>query len=140
MRVRGVAIFAAVAAAALVAGCGEDDFENEPRPPVPMELTGVIQDDKLTVSPSRNIGAGPFVITISNQTDAKHTITLEGESIVEEVGPVEPLDTATIQRTLAPGSYEVRAGSARAVRREITPASLDIGAERENSNSELLLP
>jgi hypothetical protein len=140
MRVRGVAIFAAVAAAALVAGCGEDDFENEPRPPVPMELTGVIQDDKLTVSPSRNIGAGPFVITISNQTEAEHTITLEGESIVEEVGPVAPLDTATIQRTLAPGSYEVRAGSARAVRREITPASLDIGAERKNSNSELLLP
>jgi hypothetical protein len=140
MRVRGVAIFAAVAAAALVAGCGEDDFENEPRPPVPMELTGVIQNDKLTVSPSRNIGAGPFVITISNQTDAEHTITLEGESIVEEVGPVAPLDTATIQRTLAPGSYEVRAGSTRAVRREITPASLDIGAERKNSNSELLLP
>jgi hypothetical protein len=140
MRVRGVAIFAAVAAAAVVAGCGEDDFENEPRPPVPMELTGVIQADKLTVSPSRNIGAGPFVITISNQTDAEHTITLEGESIVEEVGPVAPLDTATIQRTLAPGSYEVRAGSARAVRREIAPASLDVGAERKNSNSELLLP
>jgi hypothetical protein len=135
-----VAIFAAVAAAIVMAGCGEDDFENEPRPPVPMELTGVIQDDKLTVSPSRNIGAGPFVITISNQTEAEHTITLEGESIVEEVGPVAPLDTATIQRTLAPGSYEVRAGSARAVRREITPASLDIGAERKNSNSELLLP
>ena len=59
MRVRGVATFAAVAAAALAAGCGEDDFENEPRPPVPMELSGVIQEDKLTVSPSRNIGAGP---------------------------------------------------------------------------------
>jgi hypothetical protein len=140
MRVRGVATFAAVAAAALAAGCGEDDFENEPRPPVPMELSGVIQEDKVTVSPSRNIGAGPFVITISNQTDAEHTITLEGQSIVEEVGPVAPLDTATIQRTLTPGTYEVRAGSMRAVRREITPAALDIGAERENSNSELLLP
>jgi hypothetical protein len=140
MRVRGVATFAAVAAAALAAGCGEDDFENEPRPPVPMELSGVIQEDKVTVSPSRNIGAGPFVITISNQTDARHTITLEGQSITEEVGPVAPLDTATIQRTLTPGTYEVRAGSMRAVRREITPASLDIGAERENSNSELLLP
>jgi hypothetical protein len=45
-----------------------------------------------------------------------------------------------IQWTLAPGSYEVRAGSARAVRREIAPASLDVGAERKNSNSELLLP
>jgi hypothetical protein len=140
MRVRRVATFAAVAAAALAAGCGEDDFENEPRPPVPMELSGVIQEDKVTVSPSRNIGAGPFVITISNQTDARHTVTLEGQSIVEEVGPVAPLDTATIQRTLTPGTYEVRAGTMRAVRREITPASLDIGAERPNSNSELLLP
>jgi hypothetical protein len=139
MRVRGVAIFAAVAALA-AAGCGEEDFENEPRPPVPMELTGVIQEDKVTVSPSRNIGAGPFVITISNQTDSDYTITLEGESVTEEVGPVAPLDTATIQRTLAPGSYEVKAGSARAVRKEIAPASLDVGAERKNSNSELLLP
>jgi hypothetical protein len=140
MMLRGVATFAAVAAVAGAAGCGDEDFANEPRPPVPVELTGVIQEDKLTVSPSRNIGAGPFVITISNQTDARHTITLEGESIKEEVGPVAPLDTATIQRTLAPGSYEVRAGSMRAVRREITPASLDIGAERKNSSSELLLP
>jgi hypothetical protein len=140
MRVRGVAIFAAVAAAAFAVGCGEDDFENEPRSPVPMELSGVIQEDKLTVSPSRDIGAGPFVITISNQTDAEHTIKLEGESVVEEVGPVAPLDTATIQRTLAPGSYEVSAGSERAVRKEIAPASLDIGKERKNSNSEVLLP
>jgi hypothetical protein len=139
MRVRGVAISAAVAALA-VAGCGDEDFENQPRPPVPMELTGVIQDDKVTVSPSRNIGAGPFVITISNQTDDEHTITLEGESLTEEVGPVAPLDTATIQRTLAPGSYEVRAGTERAVRKGIAPASLDVGKQRKNSNSELLLP
>jgi hypothetical protein len=134
-----VAIFAAVAALA-AAGCGDEDFENQPRPPVPLELTGVIQDDKVTVSPSKNIGAGPFVITISNQTDSEHTITLEGQSIEESVGPVAPLDTATIQRTLAPGTYEVKAGSRRAVKREITPASLDIGEERPNSNSELLLP
>ena len=133
-----MAIFAA--AAALAGGCGEDDFENEPRPPVPMELTGVIQDDKVTVSPSKNIGAGPFVITISNQTDTAHTLTLEGGSITEEVGPVEPLDTATIQRTLDPGSYEVRAGTTKAVPRAIAPAVLDIGAKRKSSNSELLLP
>ena len=140
MRVRVVATFAAVAAAAIAVGCGEDDFENEPRPPVPMELTGVIQEDKLTVSPSRDIGAGPFTILISNQTDAVHTVTLEGGSIQEQVGPVAPDDTVEIRRTLAPGSYEVRAGSRRAVRREIQPAMLDIGEERENSNSDLLLP
>jgi hypothetical protein len=140
MRVRGAATFAAVAAAALLAGCGEDDFENEPRPPVTLELTGVIQEDKLTVSPSRNLGAGPFSILISNQTDAEHTVTLEGGSIQERVGPVAPEDTVEIKRTLAPGSYEVSAGSARAVRREIQPATLDIGEERKSSNNELLLP
>jgi hypothetical protein len=135
-----VATFAAVAAAAIAAGCGEDDFENEPRPPVTIELTGSIQEDRLTVSPSRNLGAGPFTILIANLTDAEHTVTLEGGSIREQTRPVAPDDTVEIKRTLAPGSYEVRAGSARAVRREIQPATLEIGKERRSSNNELLLP
>jgi hypothetical protein len=135
-----VATFAAVAAAAIAAGCGEDDFENEPRPPVRIELTGSIQEDRLTVSPSRNLGAGPFTILIANLTDAEHTVTLEGGSIQKQFGPVAPDDTVEIKRTLAPGSYEVRAGTARAVRREIQPAMLDIGEERKSSNNELLLP
>jgi hypothetical protein len=117
MRVRGVATFAAVAAAALAAGCGEDDFENEPRAPVTMELSGVISDDGVTISPSRNIGAGPFAITIANLTE-----------------------TAETQRTLAPGTYEVSAGTAKAVKKPIEPASLDIGPERPSSNNDLLLP
>jgi hypothetical protein len=125
--------------AALIAGCGEDDFKNEARAPVRLALTGVIQDDKVTVSPAR-IGAGPVEITISNQTDSVRTITLEGESVSEKGGPVQPGDTATIQRTLAPGSYEVRAGSKKAVRREIQPAVLRIGKERANSNNDVLLP
>jgi hypothetical protein len=137
MRVRACAGLAVVAA--LIAGCGEDDFKNEARAPVRLALTGVIQDDKVTVSPAK-VGAGPVEITISNQTDRVRTITLEGESITEKGGPVQPGDTATIQRTLAPGSYEVRAGSEKAVRTEIQPALLRIGKERANSNNELLLP
>lgn len=126
-------------AAALLAGCGDDDFENQPRAPVRAALTGVIQDDAVTVSPAK-IGAGPVEITISNQTDAEHSITLEGESIVEREGPVAPGDTATIQKTLEPGSYEVKAGSKKAVKREIRPAVLQIGKKRRDSNNELLLP
>jgi hypothetical protein len=133
-----VAILAA--ACVIAGGCGEEDFENRPRPPVTMELSGVIQDDEVTVSPSRNIGAGPFLITIANETDAEHTVTLEGESISEETGPVAAGGTVTIQRTLAPGIYEVRAGSERAQRRRIAPAELDIGEERKSSSGELLLP
>jgi hypothetical protein len=137
MRVRACAGLAVVAA--LIAGCGEDDFKNEARAPVRLALTGVIQDDKVTVSPAK-IGAGPVEITISNQTDSTRTITLENESIIEKAGPVQPGATATIQRTLEPGSYEVRAGSKKAVRKEIQPAVLTIGKERANSNNELLLP
>jgi hypothetical protein len=138
MRGRGFATLAI--ATAFVAGCGDDDFENDPRPPVTLELSGVIQDDKVTISPSRNLGAGPFEITISNQTDAPHTVTLEGESLRHRAGSVEPEDTIAITRTLAPGSYEVRAGSKQAVRREIEPAILDIGDERRSSSNDLLLP
>ena len=93
----------------------------------------------MTVSPSK-LGAGPVEITISNQTDANHSITLEGESIIERAGPVAPGDTATLQKTLAPGSYEVKAGSTRAVKREIRPAVLRIGKSRPNSNNDVLLP
>lgn len=136
-RLAGVAGLAA--AAALVAGCGEDDFKNEPRPAVPVELTGVIQEDKVTVSPSK-IGAGPILITISNQTEQARTITLEGEQISAKTGSVAPLDTETIAKTLGPGRYEVRAGSDKAVKKEIAPAVLAIGKERRASNDELLLP
>jgi hypothetical protein len=125
--------------AMLLAACGDEDFKNEPRPPVPVGLSGVIQDDKVTVSPAK-LGAGPVLITISNQAGGPRTVTLEGESLVQREGPIQPGDTATIQRTLEPGSYEVRAGSETALRREIVPAVLDIGKERPDSNNELLLP
>ena len=138
MRVRAC-VAGLVAAAAVLGGCGEDDFENEARAPVRVALTGVIQDDEVTVSPAK-VGAGPVEITISNQTDSERTITLEGESLTEQGGPVQPGDTVTLQKTLEPGSYEVRAGSEKAVRQEIQPAVLEIGRERKNSNNELLLP
>jgi hypothetical protein len=133
------ALLAAGVTIVLVAGCGSEDFKNKPRPPVPLELTGVIQEKKVTVSPDR-VGAGPISITVSNQTKDAHTLTLEGESVRERVGPINPLDTATIQATLRPGSYEIRAGSSVAVVHEIKPATLVIGKERRDSNNQLLTP
>jgi hypothetical protein len=134
-----VALVAIGAFAVLAAGCGDDEFANEARPPVPVELTGVIQEDAVTVSPAK-VGAGPILITISNQTDEAHTVILDGEEVREQVGPINPLDTATIQKTLERGEYEVRAGSDTAQKRVIDPATLTIGAQRKSSNDELLLP
>jgi hypothetical protein len=135
--VRGVA--ALLASGVLLSACGEDDFQNKPRPPIRVALNGVIRDDKVTVAPA-TLGAGPVQITVSNQTGAEHTVTLEGGSVREQVGPIGPTGTATIRRTLAPGTYEVRAGSETAVPKEIAPAELTIGKERPNSNDALLQP
>ena len=107
---------------------------------MPLELTGVIQSDKVTVSPAAGIGAGPFVITISNQTDDAHTVTLEGETVEQRAGSVQPTDTLTIRRSLEPGSYEVRAGSEKAVTKEISRPCSTSAPERKSSNSDLLLP
>ena len=35
-----------------VSGCGEDDFENDPRPPSPVELTAAIDKDSVSIAPS----------------------------------------------------------------------------------------
>jgi hypothetical protein len=116
LRTRKAALVSAVAASALVAvGCGgEDDFENEPRPPVPLQLTGVITEESVTVSP-RTVAPGPIVLIVSNQTDNEHIVTLEGPEVDEKTGEIPPADTATLQATLReskPGEgYEVRANS-----------------------------
>jgi hypothetical protein len=123
-----------------LSGCGGDDhYANKPRPPVPIQLTGVITNSRVTVSPDR-VGAGPVIITVSNQTQRSHTIILEGEDSRDTVGPVNPLDTARIQQTLAQGSYEVRAGSSEAMPKEIRPAKLVIGPPRASSSGDVGLP
>jgi hypothetical protein len=133
--------FALLAAGAMVAsGCGETHFKDKPRPPVPVQLTGVIRPNKVTISPNK-LGAGPIIILVSNQTDSAHTITVDGPNNTHIVaGPINPLDTAKLQQTLLTGNYTVKAGSPRAVERAIKPATLRIGRERTNSSSQLNVP
>jgi hypothetical protein len=131
---------AVLATALALAGCGGGkDFENKPRPPVTLELTGVITKEKVTISP-RRVGAGPVEIKISNQSGRSRVIVLDGNGIQESVGPVNPLDVATLQKTLKPGRYTVKAGSEVATATEITPATLVIGKERASASDKVLLP
>ncbi len=138
-RMRQTAVASALVALAL-AGCGGGkDFANKPRPPVPLQLTGVITQEKVTISPNK-VGAGPVVITISNQTSQSRTLTLDGNVVQERVGPINPLDTAQLQKTLKPGRYQVTAGSERATATTIRPATLLIGKERKSASDKVLLP
>ena len=134
----GAALLALMAIGAT--GCGSGDkFENNPRPPVPVQLTGVITDKGVTISPNR-VGGGPVRLIISNQTQDAHTITLDGGNTTDTVGPINPLDTATLQQTLVQGSYQVKAGSSKAVQKELKPGKLQVGPPRKNSSSQVLLP
>jgi hypothetical protein len=128
-----------VASTALVACGGGEEFKNEPRPPITVQLTGVITEDEVSVQPNR-LGAGPVVLTISNQSEQSHTVTLEGERTTQRVGPINPFDTGKIQETLAPGTYTVKAGSDEAALRPIRPATLTIGRKRKSSSDTVLLP
>jgi hypothetical protein len=134
-----VVVLTTAAVALPLAACGQQDFENTPRPASAIELSGTIKRAEVTVAPHK-VGAGPVTITISNQTDDTHTVALEGDRVREVVGPINPLDTAMIQKTLQPGTYRVRAGSPSAVAQEIKPAELTVGKERKSSADEVDLP
>lgn len=138
-RMPRVAVAPVVVAVALVGCGGSSDFANKPRPPVPLQLTGVITKNKVTISPNK-VGAGPVVITVSNQTQQSRTLTLDGNGIQERVGPINPLDTAQLQKTLKPGRYRVTAGSEAATPTTIRPATLLIGKERKSGSDKVLLP
>jgi hypothetical protein len=135
---RTAVVVAAMAIA--LAGCGGGkDFANKPRPPVTLDLTGVITKEKVTISP-RHVGAGPVVITVSNQSGQARTLTIEGNGTQDSVGPIESLDTGKLQKTLKPGRYTVKAGSEAATKKLIRPAVLVIGKERPSASDKVLLP
>jgi hypothetical protein len=127
-------------AAMTAAGCGGGGkFQNKPRPPAPVQLTGVITEKGVTVSPNR-VGAGPVILLISNQTQQAHTITLDGGSTRDTVGPINPLDTAKVQQTLQQGDYQVKAGSSKALAKQLKPGTLTVGPERKSSSNQVDLP
>jgi hypothetical protein len=117
------------------AGCGSDDHPNEPRPPVPAEVSAKVGVDRVVISPSR-FGAGLAVFSISNQTEDIVQLALEGptEAVSE---PIEPGGvTDSFKAPLKEGAYEVSAGAESRSR----PAELLIGPRRKSSQNELLLP
>jgi hypothetical protein len=140
-RTHAAALVGGLAALAMVGCGGGSDFKNKPRPPVPIQLTGAINDKAVSVEPNR-VGAGPVTIVIANLSSKSHTVTIEGgpHNTTEQVGPINPQDTARIQETLEPGTYKVKAGSDQASLETIKSATLHIGRERKSSSGTVLLP
>ena len=134
---RGLRAFAlsGVIAATAVGGCGEDDFENQPRPAIPVELTAAIDKNDVSIAPS-DPGAGIVVVTISNQTDESTQLVLSGPTEASS-GEIPPGGTGQIKTALKEGDYEASTGDSLS---EIKPADLTVGPPRESSQNDLLQP
>src|SRR5215208_810654 len=129
---RVVVPLAALVAALALGACGEDDFENNPRPPGPVELSARIGGGGVTVSPA-NLGAGLATITISNQTRDPARLVLEGPTD-DASDEIVAGGTGALKLALEEGDYTVSDGESD---RETT---LVIGPERESSQNDLLQP
>ena len=115
-----------------VAGCGSSEhFVNHPSPPVPVNLTVYINDQRVSVSPS-SVGAGPVVLIVTNQARTAQSLTVlsAGSSAgqpLADTGPINPQATTQVTVNLnTPGSYTVATapnGSTEAAGRPTRPAS-----------------
>ena len=125
---------AAVLATALIgAGCGRDDFKNDPRPPVPAEVSIRIATSGVGLSPEK-FGAGLVNFTIANLTTRPGTLTIHGPVDVDS-NEIPPGGAETLKVDMKTGSYEASV-SGIAVR----PFSFKVGPERPSGQNDLLLP
>jgi hypothetical protein len=128
---------AVVVLAAGLSACGSSDFANDPRPPVPIEITANVTPDHVLVSPNK-VGGGLANFTISNQSDSPVRFTLVGPAPQDNLATNEipPGGVGNLKASLAEGDYSVTAGS----RAQAKPDTLVVGAERKSSQNDLLLP
>jgi hypothetical protein len=132
-RGRALLIAAALVTALAVAGCGRDDFKNDPRPPIPAEISVKIAKDGVAVSP-KEFGAGLANFTIANLTTKPGTLAIHGP-VDTDSAEIPPAGTDTIKVEMKTGSYEASVSGIAA-----RPFSFTVGPERPSGQNDLLLP
>lgn len=129
-----------VLAASGLTGCGRVDESEKPngsRPPATLQVSAAITDDGVNISPDE-IGGGPIRLVISNQSNKAVKATLapsaSGATSRSTRDAIPPGGVGAIQGTVTRGSWRLQVG------RDIASGRLKVGAERESSDGELLLP
>ena len=121
------------------AACGADDFANDPRPPIPFDVSALITEDGISVSPAQ-FGAGVVRMTIANQTEQPQTLTLQRQDsdrlvVGRQTGSIDPGDTAELKADLDSGIYELVAE-----RDDVDEATIKVTEQRPSGENVLLLP
>jgi hypothetical protein len=122
-----------VVAGLVVAGCGRNDFNNDPRPPIPAEVSVKIASDGVAVSP-KEFGAGLVNFTVANLTNETGSLAIHGPVNVtsDQVGPG---DADTVKVQVKTGNYEASADGI-----AVRPFNFTVGPERPSGQNDLLLP
>lgn len=121
----------------LLAGCGSNDFGNDPRPPVPVEVSASVTANQVIVSPHK-VGGGLATFTVSNQSETPVRFTLVGPAPQDNLATNEipPGGVGNLKAELQQGDYEASAGD----QSQAKPATLTVGPQRKSSQNDLLLP
>ena len=106
-RARGLVAVAAAAAAVTLGACGREDFENEPRPPLPFDVSVELSDKEVVLSPAE-FGAGIATFTIVNLTDEPAVLSIDGPT-VDESDEIPAGATDVLKTEVKEGDYEARA-------------------------------
>jgi hypothetical protein len=126
-------VAAALLGVVTVAGCGRSDFKNDPRPPVPAEVSVKIAPDGVGVSP-REFGAGLVNFTVANLTNETGSLAIQGP-VNATSNDIAPGDADTIKVDMKTGSYEASVDGF-----TIAPFGFTVGPERPSGKNDLLLP
>jgi hypothetical protein len=119
-----------------VSACGASkQRENSLRPPATIDVAVKIDDQKLDAAPDR-FGAGQILLVANNQSRASYRLTIDGPTLKQTFGPINPQDTATLKVSVKPGEYTLSADGSSS----ITPARLTIGPKRPSAQNLLLQP
>jgi hypothetical protein len=121
------------------AGCGSEDFANDPRPPAPIEMSAKVGDDEVRVSPIRfdgkPVGAGLASVTIANLSDKTTELTFAGPDEPRTTNPIIANGVLDYKIDLRPGQYTVSAADD-----TVRPMQFTVGPERPSAQNDLLLP
>jgi hypothetical protein len=127
------AVAGLVVAAVLVVGCGAEDHPNDPRPPVPVELSAKIDDRKVVVDPGE-VGAGLATVTVSNQSVDDVEISFDGPNSASS-DEIPAGGVGQLQLELETGEYSIEPSIP-----TISSGTVSVGARRPSAQNDLLLP
>jgi hypothetical protein len=132
-RGRALLISATLVMALAVVGCGRNDFKNDPRPPIPAEVSVKIAKDGVAVSP-KEFGAGLVNFTVANLTMKPGSLSIQGP-VDASSGEIPAAGAETLKVDMKTGKYEASANGL-----AVRPFNFTVGPERPSGQNDLLLP